>query len=43
MGNVNGRKFTEKKEKNETEKKNKKVEEIELANLAGPGSLASNE
>ena len=33
MGNVNGRKFTEKKKK---EKKKYKVEEFQLANLARP-------
>ena len=36
MGNVNGRKFTEKKKKN-------KVEEFQLANPASLGSLASNQ
>ena len=37
MEHVNGRKFTEKKRR----RKRKKVEEIQLANLASPGSLAS--
>ena len=37
MGNVNGRKFTEKK------KKENKVEEFHLANLVSLGSLASND
>ena len=40
MEHVNGRKFTEKK-KEKNKKKNNKVEEIQLANLSGLGSLAS--
>ena len=44
MGNVNGRKFTEKKQekkKKKEKKKKNKVEEFQLAKPASLGSLAS--